>query len=114
MLLLSPIGRGQLRYDTKSTEDTVQGIACFDRWMVCVRRQLLAHLGFEDVLPQVEGAAIEASLAAAAECLQLTSPRDGAAGTSPPRNGDIDANGNSAFGDEGGPLCLCWLALNCR
>jgi hypothetical protein len=77
-----------------------------------VRRQLLAHLGFEDVLPQVEGAANEASLAAAAECLQLTSPRDGAAGGTPPRNGAIDANGNSAFGDEGGPLCLCWPALD--
>ncbi|EIE18851.1 hypothetical protein COCSUDRAFT_49081 [Coccomyxa subellipsoidea C-169] len=62
------------------------------------KRQLLAHLGFEDVLPQAEGAAeAEAALAAAAESLQLTSPRDGAAGTSPPRNGVADANGDAAF-----------------
>ncbi len=75
----------------------------------CERRQLLAHLGFEDVLPQAEGAAeAEAALAAAAESLQLTSPRDGAAGTSPPRNGVADTNGDAAFlGNEGGPVAFC-------
>lgn len=52
---------------------------------------------------------MDASLAAAAESLQLTSPRDGAAGTSPPRNLP-DANGNSAFGDEGGAWCLLVFA----
>lgn len=64
------------------------------------RRQLLAHLGFEDIIPQATGGTADASLAAAAENLQLTSPRDGVAGTSPPTTLP-ETNGNAAFGDEG-------------
>ena len=83
-----------------------------------LRRQLLAHLGFEDVLPPPDGGNASADgaadLAAAAESLQLTSPRS-APGASPPRAAAAVAvaNGN-AFGDDGAcladpPPCACLL-----
>ncbi len=71
------------------------------------RRQLLAHLGFEDVIPQAEGGTADASLAAAAESLQLTSPRE-VAGSSPPSTLP-ETNGNAAFGDEGEAPETCSL-----
>ena len=61
-------------------------------------RHLLAHLGFQDIIPQADGAGEDASLAAHAETLQLTSPRS-APGTSPPQHMP-EANGN-AFKEEG-------------
>lgn len=63
-------------------------------------RQLLAHLGFQDIIPQPEGLGEDASLAAHAESLQLTSPRS-APGTSPPQHMP-EANGN-VFKEEGKP-----------
>jgi len=65
---------------------------------VSPRSHLLAHLGFQDILPQASGAGEDASLAAHAESLQLTSPRS-APGTSPPQHMP-EANGN-AVKEEG-------------
>ena len=61
-------------------------------------RHLMAHLGFQDMIPQADGAAEDASLAANAESLQLTSPRS-APGASPSHRMP-EANGN-AFKEEG-------------
>ena len=66
--------------------------------LVNLCRHLLAHLGFQDIIPQADGAAEDASLAAHAETLQLTSPRS-APGTSPAHHMP-EANGN-AFKEEG-------------
>ena len=63
-----------------------------------LRRHLLEHLGFQDIMPQADGAGEDASLAAHADALQLTSPRS-APGTSPPQHMP-EANGN-AFKEEG-------------
>ena len=64
-------------------------------------RHLLEHLGFQDIMPKADGAdgaGEDASLAAHADALQLTSPRS-APGTSPPQHMP-EANGN-AFKEEG-------------
>ena len=66
----------------------------------CLSRHLLAHLGFQDIVPQADGAADDGGLAAHAESLQLTSPRS-APGTSPPQHMP-EANGNT-FKEEGTP-----------
>ena len=74
----------------------------------------MAHLGFQDMIPQADGAAEDASLAAHAETLQLTSPRS-APGASPSHRMP-EANGN-AFKEEGNhSLCCycCSCCWNCR
>ena len=73
----------------------------------CLSRHLLAHLGFQDIVPQADGVADDGGLAAHAESLQLTSPRS-APGTSPPQHMP-EANGNT-FKEEGTPCSPFWAS----
>lgn len=78
-------------------DDSTQGLV--------LSRHLLAHLGFQDIVPQADGGADDGGLAAHAESLQLTSPRS-APGTSPPQHMP-EANGNT-LKEEGLPCLPCW------
>ena len=78
-------------------------LAAHEDW--CLSRHLLAHLGFQDIVPQADGPADDGGLAAHAESLQLTSPRS-APGTSPPQHMP-EANGNT-FKEEGAPCLPFW------